>query len=274
MRAGLGLRGHEVEVVEAEPVRRHVALELGVAELLAFRGARGRAGEQPYRARHPELDDLPAVDDRLFRPVAHLLVGGRRVLADGPARHRHRIVVLEGLEHGVLGDRSVADRRPVDEGQMREVQQVVDDQLVVAVDVEIGALVAPVVGALPRVRNDQALVGERRIAHPDPDPVVLLHRRKGAHLRAGRDRRLTRHVDALAGDVELEPVIVAGKDVALHAALSERHAAVAAAVLEGHRVAVLGTPEDDLLVADRASEWLTRDLVRLRGHIPAVFQEH
>ena len=65
----------------------------------------------------------------------------------------------------------IVDR--LNEGQMREVQQVVDDQLVVAVDVEIGALVAPVVGALPRIRHDQALVGQRGVAHPIIEQIQL-----------------------------------------------------------------------------------------------------
>ena len=68
---------------------------------------------------------------------------------------------------------------------MAGIEQIVDRELVVTVHVDeialdhgpVGVFVHPDVG-------DQRFVGERRIAHPDPDPTPALDNRIRAHALA------------------------------------------------------------------------------------------
>ena len=136
----------------------------------------------------------------------------------------HVVVRALHLDRGVLDQRHVADRGLVHEGEMREVEQVVDDQLPVGLDVQVGRLGAPVRIVEPMEVGDLVGVGERRIAHPDPDPVIALDHRIGAHPRRLRDQVLARHAHALAGAVEAQAVVVALQRVADHLAHRQRQA--------------------------------------------------
>ena len=73
------------------------------------------------------------------------------------------------------------------EGKMREVEQVVDHELPVRLDVQVGALGAPVRIVEPMEVGDLGRVGQRRIAHPDPDPVIAFGDRIGLHLGDARN---------------------------------------------------------------------------------------
>jgi hypothetical protein len=118
-------------------------------------------------------------------------------------------------------------------------------------------------------------IGLGRIAHPDPHQVVALDDRVAAHAQLGRHHVLARDLDALAGGVELQAVVHAAHAVAFAAAQVQRHAAVAAAVLQRDDLAALALVEQHGLLQQRAREQLAVDeFVVPGGHVPAVLQEH
>ena len=163
-------------------------------------------------ARRQVVDDLPAVD--VAGEFADLDEGRRRRLVDDPARHLHAARRAIDAHRGVLDQRHVADGGLVHESEMREIEQVVADELPVALRVQIVGLGAPVRIVEPMVVGDLGGIGQRRIAHPDPQPLVALDHRIGLHPRARRDHVLARHAHAGAGAIEAQPVIVALQHVA------------------------------------------------------------
>jgi hypothetical protein len=169
----------------------------------------------------------------------------------------------------------VADGGLVHEGKMGQVEQVVVDQLPIALGVQIVGPGAPVGIVEPVVIDDLRRIGERRIAHPDPQPFVALDHRIGFHLGGLRDHVLARHAHALAGAVEAQAVIVALQHVAFdELAHRQRQAAVRTAVLQRDGGAVLGAVEHDRLAEDDAAERLAPDLVIHGGDVPGIAQEH
>ena len=112
------------------------------------------------------------------KPPTFLKVGGG-VLIDDPAGDDDVVGRARHLHLGMLGQRQIADGGVVDEGQMREVEEVVDHELPVRLDMQIGAFGAPVRIVEPVEVGDLVGIGQRRIAHPDPEPMVALDDRIG-----------------------------------------------------------------------------------------------
>src|ERR1051326_5524623 len=264
VRGLLGLRRDGVEVAHGD-----------AADPLALRRAgagRGGADVEPQERGWREVDDLPAVDVR--GEAADLDEGGRRRLVDDPARHRHVVGRARHLDGGMLGERRIADGGLVHEGEMGDAEQVVDDQLPVRLHVEIGRLGAPVRVVEPMEVGDPGRIGQRRVAHPDPHPVIALDHRIGLHLGVGRDPVLARDAHAPAGPVVLQAVVVALQAIAHQLAHGERQMAMRAAVLECDRRAVLGAEEHDRLVEGVGGERFAADLGIGRGDVPVIAQEH
>src|SRR5690242_21790620 len=116
------------------------------------------------------------------------------------------------MRAGVVGR---ADRLDVEESEMREVEQIVDKQQVVRLHIETGATAGPARRVVP-VKGGRVLgIGERRVAHPDPGPAMLLDEGIGPHLRARRQLLLPRRPDHLAARLVEQPVIAAAQIVAL-----------------------------------------------------------
>ena len=109
--------------------------------------------------------------------AAGLHEGGRRRRVDDPARDGDVVLRALHLDLRLVDQRRVADRGLVHEGEMGEIEQVVDDELPVALDVEVLALRAPVRIVEPVEVGDLVGIGERGIAHPDPQPVIALDHR-------------------------------------------------------------------------------------------------
>src|SRR5665213_3326669 len=127
------------------------------------------------------------------------------------------------------------------DAEMRQVHQIVDHQHVIAPDRVAGVLVRPgvVIGEI----DDRRRVGQRRIAHPHPDELVLLDQRIAFHRGVAGNEALARHLHAFARAVDDEPVIAALDALLDDRAAAKRRGAVAAAVGERGGAA--------LLVADR-----------------------
>ena len=158
--------------------------------------------------------------------------------------------------------------------EMREVQQVVDQPAVVRLEMEIARRRDPVGIVKPVVVGNQALIRERRIAHPDPDPAPALDHRIGPHRRARRNRRLPGDRNAAAGAVEGEAVIAALQPVVYDAAHRQGQRAMAAAIFQRDGGTIGAAIEHDWLVEDGARNRRVLDVGAPRRDIPLIAQEH
>src|SRR5581483_10334813 len=121
---------------------------------------------------------------------------------------------------------------------------------------------------------DLAGIGLGWIAHPQPDPVVLLDHRVRLHLCRRRDAVLARNLHARTGRVVLQAVIRTVHDVADELAHGERRLPVAAAVLQRHRLAVDGAEKNDRLIEDDPPPQGAIDLMVPCSDVPGVAYEH
>ena len=166
-----------------------------------------------------------------------------------------------------------AQRRRVNELHVRQIQQVVDQQLVITLDVEIARVGNPARVVVPVIVGDQVRIGLVRVARPDPDIAVAFHHRIGPHARPRRHAGLTRYRHAGAGCIELQPVIAALDDVADPFAQRQRQMPVAAPVLQRRRRAVLAPEQHHRIAADGAAEQVVGQFMALGGDVPGVFDE-
>ena len=224
------------------------------------RAGAGRRGAdvETQECRRGEIDDLPAID--VGGEFARLHEGGRRRRIDDPAGDGDVVLRALHLDLRLVDQRRVADRGLVHERQMGEIEQVVDHELPVALDVKVLALRAPVRIVQPMVVGDLVGIGERGVAHPDPQPVIALDHRIASHPRRARDQVLARHPHAGAGLVVTEAMIVALQRIADQLAHRERQMTVRAPVLERDRRAVLEAIEHDRLAENDPAERLALDL--------------
>jgi hypothetical protein len=171
---------------------------------------------------------------------------------------------------GDLGYRPLTDARAVDEGLVREVHQVVDDQLVPALEVDQLAVAGPG-GIVVLVQvGDQFGVGQGRVAGPHPDEAMALDHGVAAHARGRVDRLLRGHEHAAALRVVDQAVVAAGHVVALDLALGQRHQPVPAGVLERNRLTVLAAVQHELPAGDRPRHEVALELDVVRRGVPAV----
>jgi hypothetical protein len=111
------------------------------------------------------FDLLPAID--LASEVARLLVHDRRLGVVHVALDQHAPRVARGLDQG-FRDVVGADGLAVNEGGVRKIDQVVEQQHVIAF-VDDGAVrVGPARRREPGQLGDEVRIRGRRIAHPDP----------------------------------------------------------------------------------------------------------
>ena len=207
-------------------------------------------------------------------PAAEPAEGRRRRHVLHPAQDAHRVSVLDGLHPGGLGDFGTPGGRPVDVGEVGEVEQVVDDELDVGVQTELDV-------ADPQSWTVQyAVVGNRRrvcllgITHPDPQEAVPFHERVGPNADSGRNARLSGDFRASARAVVLKPVVAALDRVADKAAQRQGHPPMGATVLQGDRRSVLRAEHDDGLVQEGPREELPPQFAREACRVPMVLQKH
>ena len=135
----------------------------------------------------------------------------RRLDAAHPARHGHGLVAMGDVER-CFGDVVVADAGAVHEGFVGEVHQVVDHEPVVALHVDGLAVAGPLRIVVPVHVRHQRGIGQRRIAHPQPDEAMPLDHGIGAHvgrilLHIGRQSQRRRGRDIAESDIgEIRPL--------------------------------------------------------------------
>ena len=187
-----------------------------------------------------------------------------------PLRDRDRAFVVGDLEIG-LRQRVVADARPVHELLVGEVHEVVDDELVAAVDVDRLAVTGPLGVVVPVQVGHEVGVGERRVARPHPHVAVPLDHRVGVHGGAGVDRLLRGHERGPAVGVVADAVVAALDLVgAAQLAHRQRRQPVPARVGQRHRAALRGAVEHDRPTRDRLGQQVAAHLVVPRGGVPRV----
>ena len=264
----VGLRGHRVDHCAGDAL---AAIPLGRA------GTRlGHADVDRDRRRRGVPDDLPAVDEAVVVGEAVLQVAlpeRRRLDAEHPLGDGDRVPAVGDLEVG-LAQRVVPDARPVHELLVRQVHQVVDDELVAAVDVDRLAVARPGgVVVVVQVR-DRVRVGERRVARPDPHVAVPLHHRVGVHRRRRVDRVLGGHERGPAVGVVADAV-VAAHDLVVAAQLAhrQRREPVPARVGQRDGPAGGGPVEHDRPARDRLGQQVAPHLVVPRRGVPGVERE-
>src|SRR6185312_4432413 len=266
MRRRLGLGRDGVEVAHRDALA-------AVAVARAGAGA-CRADIEAHESGRREIDDLPAIDRLVGAEAARPLEEGRSGVVLHPARHAHGSLAALGLDRRA-GDCRGAQGRRMDELQMRQVEEILDDEEIIPLEVQALALGAPGRIVHPMEIRDERRIGERRIAHPDPNPMIAFDDRIGAHPRLRRDRLLARHADAGAAAVIDEAVIEALDIAAFELAVRERHVAMAAAILQRGRAAILLAPEHDRLAANLAAhQLLPPNLPIPRRDIPEIAGKH
>src|SRR5690242_7964876 len=121
---------------------------------------------------------------------------------------------------------------------------------------------------------DERRVRLRRIAGPDPDPVVLLYDRISAHPGRWRDAFLARDAHAFAARIELQAVIRALHDVGDELAHRQLRLAMAATVFQRDRLAVERAKQQHRLLQNDPAAHVAADLVIPGGDVPGVADEH
>ena len=174
----------------------------------------------------------------------------------------------------MLGECQIADGGIVNESKVRQIEQIIDDKLPVRLDMEIGAFGSPFRIVQPMEIRDRSGIGERRIAHPDPNPVIAFDHRIASYLRSVRNLLLPRDVNAMAVARKAQSVIEALQRIADKLAHRQRQVAMRAAVLEGHRGSVFRPKQNDRVAQDHATQRFVADLGIGRGDVPIISQEH
>src|SRR5262245_50375048 len=194
MRGALGLRREAVEHDVRRCAERKVAPRLACAE------------RDPRIDRGPELEELPAVD--LAVEISRRLVDRRGIDVVHQPLRAHYVAVDLYLERR-LGDAAAGERRLVDEHDVREVENVVDQQLIVGLDVKQPVNAGPAgFDVLVKV-GDQRRIGERSLAEPDEDEAMDFARGKTSCAEIATDGDIARHMGARAVGGEADAVIAA-----------------------------------------------------------------
>src|SRR5262249_14421424 len=152
------------------------------------------------------FNDLPAIDMLVGAEAARALEERRCRAVRNPARDANLVALALGFDR-ITRDRGGAERRRMDELQMRQVEQILDDEHVMAVERKTFALRAPERIVHPMEILDERRIGERWITHPHPDPVIPLDYRVAAYPGGRWDQLLTGHMRARTRAVVDEAVI-------------------------------------------------------------------
>ena len=157
---------------------------------------------------------------------------------------------------------------------MRQIEQIIDEELIVRVQMNVAGRRRPFRIAQPIEVGDLRRVGFRRFSHPDPDGAPPLADGVAPDLGAARDHVLARHFDALPVDVEFKPVVAACEVIARPFAARERRRTVAATVFQRADLAGGVAKQHDLLVEKGPPNRLLVQVTRPDRGVPAISQEH
>ena len=172
-----------------------------------------------------------------------------------------------------FGDVVVADAGAVHEGLVGEVHQIVDHEAIIAFHMNGLAVAGPGGIVVPVHVGHQRRVGQRRIAHPEPDEAMPLDHGIGAHAGRGVDGFLRGHEGAAALRIVFQAVIAADDRVAVEPPLGQRHQPVPAGILQRADLAIGLAVHHDMLAADRAGKQRVLEIDVPGGGVPGIERE-
>jgi hypothetical protein len=161
----------------------------------------------------------------------------------------------------------------VDEHDVSEVEDVVDQQLIVAFDVKRAVNAAPAGFDVLAEVGDQCWIGKRRLAEPHENEAMDFARGKTSCAEIAADGNIPWHMGASAVGGEADAVIAALDGIADDLAGGERRLAVGAAIGERGDGPVLRAKDDQRLVADRARQRLCAEFGGGCGGVPLIAKE-
>ena len=167
------------------------------------------------RAGRLELDDLPAI--HIARLAELLGPKWRRLDVDHPARDSGGFVTMGDVKR-CLCHSIISDTAGMDEGLVRQIHEIVDDQAIITRGVDHFAIACPRRIMIPVQIGHKGGIGESRIAGPDPDKAMPLDRREAAHTGGWVDRFLRGHERAAAARIVANAMIGALDVIALQLA--------------------------------------------------------
>ena len=137
---------------------------------------------------------------------------------------------------------------------MREVEDVVGDELVIGLDVKPAGPIAPARVAVERKPQDVFRVGLFGRTHPHPDELVLFEDGPGLDPHRIGDSVLPGNFDTAPAVIEFEPVIHAANAIRLQASHGKRRMPVAAAIVHDNGIAGVVAVGNQRLAQNRAAQ--------------------
>src|SRR5262249_23562209 len=172
------------------------------------------------------LEDLPTID--LAVETAGRPVDRRRIDVDHHALGQYPVALDPHLERWI-GDAAARKRCFMYKDHVREIEQIIHHELIVAGDVEIARNRSPTWVGIFVIVGDQVRIG-RLLAHPDPDEAVSLQRGKSLGRKLVRHRQVSGNIRAAPVSIEADAVIPALDVVAVDFARRQRRETVRATV--------------------------------------------
>ena len=229
----------------------------------------------------PEIDNIDCWRiEEIILPAIDMAFDLHKLFEDRHGRTVQRPAVdfddvadLPRLDRNVLHF-GAAERRRMYETDMRRVEQIVGQLLIVRCDVGIRAVIdAPVRVPVGRQIEQQRFVGLFRFAGPHPDQAEPFGDWIRPHANVARYERLAGNFPAGASGIVLQPVIAALDAVAAHPAFRQGQELVGAAVFQRPDRSVAGTKRHDRLAEQLPADRTVVQLVQPCNRIPAVAYE-
>src|SRR5580698_7870728 len=158
---------------------------------------------------------------------------------------------------------------------MREIQQVVANQLVRRLVMQVSRQVAPVRVLAGKIVGQRSLIGAGGITHPDEHPAITNENRVRADTNLRRNLQYAGYLDTTARRIEMQAVIHAADIVPLTPPEGQWCVPMTTSVRECYDIAVRCPVEQYRPVQHTPRQQCRfRHLVAPGDHVPAVVQVH
>ena len=231
------------------------------------------AGEYGRMARRDRFHDLPTVHVAL--KISDFPVKGWRWTIHDPASHSDNAAVFLGPDRKI-DNGAVTETVGMDIAEMRKVEEIVNNQLIVAVNVEKRSRIeCPVRMTAPPPVGYQAGIGKCLFSRPEPKETVALDDWPGRNRRVGRNSGLAGYGDTGTGCVEFQSVITATYSVTGYLAARQGKLPVTATVFKCCGRSVRQAKQDHGPVQQRTAQRLAlAKFVGVGSNIPAILKIH
>ena len=173
-----------------------------------------------------------------------------------------------------MRDRITANRLLVHPAHVRQIHQVVGDQLMMSGHMGVSAAVRPASVVMPGIGRDVSSIGACRVTHPDPQRAIALFQRVATNACVFRNLLLRRDVHTAPAFVVRQSVITADDAVAADLPHRQRQVAMAATIFQRDCSAIRQAVQHHRIAEQGAGQGFVRDFVRPGRDIPAIADEH